>query len=210
MPARPAVFHSSSVGSAPRLNAQRVLGGEQGVDERLVAIDRQIARDHRGGQRDLVQRVVVEHPLHRAGVDQVLLDLWEACPSAKAAQWVQVSEKYSPTVTLASGLPTKRSARGSSSAARARLAPPARPRRRAPRLVGNGGKTHGNLYIWYYSLFKRRVECLLRPITTRPSAASAAAQIAVGQIGHRGLGLPHRFRRRGGGSGAARAACRPG
>ena len=33
-----------------------VLGREQRVDERLVALDRQVARDHGGGQRDLVQR----------------------------------------------------------------------------------------------------------------------------------------------------------
>ena len=85
-----------------------VLGGEQGDDERLVAIGRQRARDHGGGQRDLVEREVVEHPAHLAGVDQVLLDVGEGA-WAKAAQWVQVREKYSSDrVPWRRGLPMAR------------------------------------------------------------------------------------------------------
>ena len=77
--------HAGECGDLPQLlrrvaaavECPAVLGGEQGVDERLVAVDRQIARDHGGGERDLIEREVVEHPANGAGVDQVFLDIGE-------------------------------------------------------------------------------------------------------------------------------------
>ena len=75
--------HAREAGGLPQLlgmvgaagERPAILGREQRVDERLVAVDRQIAGDLRRDQGDLVQRVVVEHPAHLAGVDQFGLHL---------------------------------------------------------------------------------------------------------------------------------------
>src|SRR6185437_14065753 len=56
-----------------------VLACEQRADEGLVALRRQGAGDHRGGQRHLVEREVAEHVADFAGVDQLGLHLGHRC-----------------------------------------------------------------------------------------------------------------------------------
>src|ERR1700756_4018284 len=103
----------------------------------------------------------------------------------KAAQWVQVSEKYSLTVTFASGFPTKRSARVSSSAQAGVTA-------RAGTAVSRKRRD-------------KRMETSLRIVGLASAMFSAPdhhpsqrrkrrAERTVGQIGDGSLGLRHRFR----------------
>ena len=60
-------------------------------------------------QSRLLMSLQVASPPVSWGLVAVLI-FWNG-PCAKAAQWVQVSEKYSCTVTFASALPTERSRR---------------------------------------------------------------------------------------------------
>ena len=134
-------------------------------------------------------------------------------PAAKAAQWVQVSEKYSPTDDLGVGLADEAfgprvvvvGTRGQAAARQ-----PEAQNRLAPRLVASGEKTVMETSISGITFLQAACRVFASADDHPAQRGQGGLQLTVRQVGHRCLGLQDRFRRRRPGWPAAFAASRPG